>query len=182
MITYILRHGGVDLWTIVQESHATLSIYPHSGYILDPMPMLKGVWIQEGCLWGGFYTSRVSVWGLFNALVVGKGFWAPFIDAIPSLPFKWFFFSRSLYEWEIADKMFWAATVVAAFLICLGILHSPCQAYHKLFRNSFNSAGIITLLVFIITGGLFFQMCQMYSRLFQDGLVALEFPQGGRNL
>ena len=75
------------------------------------------------------------------------------------------------------DEVVWAATMVAAFLICLGIFNSPCQAYHELFHNSFDSAGIITLLVFIVTGVLFFQMCQIHSRLFWDGLVALEFPQ-----
>ena len=76
------------------------------------------------------------------------------------------------------DEMFWAAIIVAAFLIYLGILNSPCQAYHKLFCNSLNSARIVTLLVFIITGILFFLMCQIHRRLFGDGLVALEFPQG----
>ena len=52
--------------------------------------------------------------------------------------------------------MFWAATVVAAFLIYLGILYSPYQVNYKIFCNSFDSAGIITLLIFIITGILFF--------------------------
>ena len=74
--------------------------------------------------------------------------------------------------------MFWAATMVAALLICLGILNGPCQAYHELFCNSFDSTGIITLLVFIISSILFFQMCRMHSRLYRDGLVALEFSQG----
>ena len=68
--------------------------------------------------------------------------------------------------------------MVVAFFICLGILNSPCQAYHELFCNSLNSAGIITPLVFIISSIFLFQMCQMHSRLFRDGLVALEFPQG----
>ena len=100
------------------------------------------------------------------------------MDAIPSLPFNCFFSLQSLYEWAIVDEMFWAATVVAAFLIHLGILYSPCQMYHELFCNSFDSARIITLLAFIISSVLFFQMCQTHSRLLQDGLVALEFPQG----
>ena len=76
------------------------------------------------------------------------------------------------------DEMFQAATMVAVFLISLGILYCPCQAYHKVFCNSFDSAGIVTLLVFIAPGVLFFQMWKMHSRLFGDGLVALEFPQG----
>ena len=139
--------------------------------------MLKGVWNQEGSLWGGFYASRASIWGLIDALTVVKGVQASFIDTIPSLPFN-FLFPRSLYEWAIVDEMFSANIMVAAFFICLGVLNSPCQAYHELFHNSFDSARIITLLAFIITCILFFQMGQMHRRLLQDGLVALEFPQG----
>ena len=77
------------------------------------------------------------------------------------------------------DEMFWAATMVAALLICLGILYSPCQAYHKPFHNSFDSARIITLLVFIATGVLFFQMHQMHSGLFFGmGWLPLSFLRG----
>ena len=76
------------------------------------------------------------------------------------------------------DEMVWAATMVAVFFVCLGILNGLCQAYHEVFCNSFDSNRIITLLVFIVTDVIFFQMCQMHSRLFWDGLVALEFPQG----
>ena len=75
--------------------------------------------------------------------------------------------------------MFQAATMVAVFLIHLGILYSPCQAYHKLFHNPFDSARIITLLVFIATGVLFFQMCQMHSGHFWDGLLG--WPLGSLN-
>ena len=49
------------------------------------MPMLKGVWIQEGSL---LYTLRTSVWGFFNVLAVVGGVWDPFFDAIPSLLFN----------------------------------------------------------------------------------------------
>ena len=75
------------------------------------------------------------------------------------------------------DEVFWAVTMVAAFLICLGILYGPCQAYHKLFCNSFDSARIVSLLVFITTGVLFLQIHQMHHGHFWDWLVALEFPQ-----
>ena len=87
-------------------------------------------------------------------------------------------FSGSLYKRAIGDEIFWAATVVAAFLICLGVFHSPCQMNHELLCYPFNSAGIITLLILIIAGVLFFLMCQAHSRLFQEGLVTLSFLRG----
>ena len=83
MITCILRHDGVDLGTIVQESHTTLPIYPQSSYVLNPMLTLKGVQIQEGSLWGGLYTLRASIWGPFAALGVVRGVQAPFMDVTP---------------------------------------------------------------------------------------------------
>ena len=52
--------------------------------------------------------------------------------------------------------MFVAATVVAAFLICLGIFHSPCQMNHELLGYPLDSARIITLWVLIIADVLFF--------------------------
>ena len=74
--------------------------------------------------------------------------------------------------------MFGAATMIAAFILCLGIFYSPCQVHHKLLGYSFNSTWIITLFVFITLSILFFQMRQMHGQRFRDGLVALEFPQG----
>ena len=73
--------------------------------------------------------------------------------------------------------MFGAATMIAAFILCLGILYSPCQAHHELISDSFDSTRIIVLFVFIAPSILFPQMCQMHSWHFQDRLVALEFPQ-----
>ena len=87
VITYVLRHDGVDLGTIVQDSQTTLLIYPHSSYILSPMSLLKGVWIQEGSLWGGFHATTASIWGIFMTFVIVRVVLAPFIDAIP-LPFN----------------------------------------------------------------------------------------------
>ena len=178
MITYILRHDGVDLGTIVQESHTTLPIHPHSSYILDPMPSLKGVQIQEGSLWSGFYASRASVRELFTPLVIVRGVWGSLCWCHPSLPFNCFCLLEVFTSRQLWMKCSGVLQVVAAFLICLGILYSPCQAYHKLFCNSFNSTRIVTLLSFVIDSILFFEMLQMYSRLFQKGLVAFEFPQG----
>ena len=87
-------------------------------------------------------------------------------------------FSGSLYKWAIADEMFWASTVVAVFLICLGVFHSPCQMNHELLGYPLNSARIVTLWILIIASILFFLMCQTYSRLFQEGLMTPKFPQG----
>ena len=127
------------LGTIVQESHTSLPIYPHSSYVLDPIPSLKGVQIKEGSLQSGFHTLEASIWGLFMVLLVARGVWAPFVDAIPSFPFNCFFPWKSLQAGNV-DEMFQAATVVAAFLICLGIYCSLCQTNHKLLCYPFNSA------------------------------------------
>ena len=91
VIIYVPQHDGIDLGTIVQESHTTVPIYPHSSYVFNPIPLLKGVWIQEGSLQSGFYASGASVRGIFMALIIVGGVWAPFIVAIPSFPFNCFF-------------------------------------------------------------------------------------------
>ena len=70
MITYLTWHDGIYLGSIVQEGHTTFPIYPHFSYVFDPVPLLKGVWIQEGNLWSSLYASGASVWGLFAVLVV----------------------------------------------------------------------------------------------------------------
>ena len=90
MIAYIPWHDSIYLGTIIQEGHTTFPIYLYSSYIFDPIPSLKRVWIQAGSLQGGFYTSGASVWGLFVALVIIRGIWAPFIDAISSFSFNCF--------------------------------------------------------------------------------------------
>ena len=55
-------HNGADLGAIVQESHASLSIESYPGYILNPVPLIKGVGIQEGSLCLAFYTLGVLSW------------------------------------------------------------------------------------------------------------------------
>ena len=91
MITYVLWCDGIYLGTIVQEGDTTFPIYPHSSYVFNLIPLLKGVWIQEGSLQNGFYASRASIWGLYVVLVIARGVWAPFINAIPSFPFNGLF-------------------------------------------------------------------------------------------
>ena len=46
------------------------------------------------------------------------------------------------------DEMFGAATMVTAFLICLGFFHHPHQSDHELLGHPLDSTGIITLWVF----------------------------------
>ena len=110
--------------------------------------------------------------------LLSEGSRLPSLMPSPPCHLTVYFPLKSLHELAIADEMFQAATMIAALLLHLGILYSPCQAHHKLFHNSFNSARIIALFFFIATGVLFLQMHQMHSWHFQDGLVALEFPQG----
>ena len=73
MITYIPQHDGTYLGTTVQEGHTAFPIYPHFSYVFDPIPLLKGVQIQEGSLQSGLYALETSIWGLFAALVVVGG-------------------------------------------------------------------------------------------------------------
>ena len=76
------------------------------------------------------------------------------------------------------DELFQAGTMVTAFLICLGVFYGPCQAYHKLFHDSFDSTGIVTLLVFIATGVLFFQCVKCTMGIFGIGWLSLSFLSG----
>ena len=57
MIAYIPQCDGIYLGAIVQKGHATFPIYLHFSYVLNPVPLLKRVWIQEGSLQGCFYAS-----------------------------------------------------------------------------------------------------------------------------
>ena len=68
--------NGVDLCTIVKENHAALHINSYSGYILDPVPFIEGVGIQEGSLHSVFmpwvsHPGEPSVWLPF---LEGPGF------------------------------------------------------------------------------------------------------------
>ena len=164
---------------IVQESHTTPSIYPHSSYVFDPMPMLKGVWMQmmqKGVCWGGFMPWEPLSGGCLMHWLLSEGSRLP--SLMPSPPFHLtVYFPQSAYEQTIADEMFWAATMIAAFLLHLGILYSPCLVLHKLFGNSFDSARIMTLFIFIAPSILFLQMHQMHSWCFWGELIALGFLQ-----
>ena len=121
----------------------------------NSVPPLKRVWIQEESLQVGFYTLGASIGGLFMVLVVVRGVWAPFINAIPSFPFNCFL-SSSLHKWAIMNKLFGTATMVTALLFCLGIFHCPCQFDQKLLCHPLNSTRVITLWILTIISILFF--------------------------
>ena len=55
--------NSVDFCAIVKESHASLHVDSYSGYILDPVPFVKGVGIQERSLHLAFYAFNVPSWG-----------------------------------------------------------------------------------------------------------------------
>ena len=75
------------------------------------------------------------------------------------------------------DKMFWATTVIAVLLLCLGILYSPCQAHPKFLSNPNNSVRIIAPFVLISSSAFFLQVHQMHSWCFWGRLFALLFLQ-----
>ena len=99
---------------------------------LTPYHCQKGSRPKKGSLQSGLHTLGASIWGLFAALVIARGVWAPFIDAFPSFPFNCLFSLEVITSRQLQMEMFWAATVVAVFLICMGIFHSPYQTNHVL--------------------------------------------------
>ena len=80
--------NGVDLGAIVQESHASLPTGSYFGYVLDPIPSVKGIGIQEGSLHLAFYALDVPSWGTFGMATFPWGALAPFFGTIPSFWFK----------------------------------------------------------------------------------------------
>ena len=89
MILHIVGGDGVDLHAIVQQSLAALPIDLHFGHIFDPVPTLKGVWIQEGSLLRLGFALGTSSWGFLGIATFIWGVQIPFLDAIPSLQFNW---------------------------------------------------------------------------------------------
>ena len=41
------------------------------------------------------------------------------------------------------DEVLWAAAMVAAILLLLGILHGLCQVHHELFHNPINTVRVL---------------------------------------
>ena len=68
MTLHITGHDGIYLNAIVKESHTALSIDLHFGYILDPIPMLKGIRIQEVSLSASSYALGASSWEVLGVV------------------------------------------------------------------------------------------------------------------
>ena len=96
-----MRHDGIDLCTIAQESHAALPIDLQFGHVFNPMPMLKGVWIQEGSLCESCYALGTSSWGFLGVIIFIWGAWAPFFNALPSLQFNCIFSVKTLTSGQL---------------------------------------------------------------------------------
>ena len=66
---WFLMHPGVMVFfctPLSKESHTALPINPYPGYILHPIPSLKGIGIQEGSLCMTFCALGVPSWGAFS--------------------------------------------------------------------------------------------------------------------
>ena len=57
------QHHSVYLCTIIEESHAALSVNPYPSYIFNPIPLVEGIGIQEGSLCMMPYVLGVPFWG-----------------------------------------------------------------------------------------------------------------------
>ena len=66
MSLHVAGHNGIYLYTITKEGHTALSIDLHLGYILEPMPLLEGVRIQEGSLCTLLYTLGTPSGGIIG--------------------------------------------------------------------------------------------------------------------
>ena len=88
MVFNVPWHNGVNLCAIVKENHAALSTNSYPGYILDPIPLVKGVMIQEGSPCLAFYALDILSWGTFNVAVFPSGAQPPLLGTVPSFQFK----------------------------------------------------------------------------------------------
>ena len=76
--------NSIYLHTFVEEGNTALSINPYLGYIFDPIPLEKGVGIQEGSLFVMSYALGIPSWGTFSLAALTWGVWAVFFGAISS--------------------------------------------------------------------------------------------------
>ena len=56
--------------TIIEEGHTSLPIDPYLSQVFYPIPLEKGVRIQEGSLLLMLYALGVSSWGTFGLAVL----------------------------------------------------------------------------------------------------------------
>ena len=155
MITYVPRHDGIYLGTIVQEGHTTFPIYPYFSYVFNPIPLLKGVQIQEGSLWSGVYALGASIWGLLLCLLLSEGSRIP--SLMPSPPSH----LTVSYLWKSLQVGNCRRNVLGCYngnsiSHLFGCLSPPLPNKPKLLCHPLDSTGIITLWILIIASVLFF--------------------------
>ena len=137
--------NGVDLDTIVQGSHASLSIDSSSGYVLNPIPSGSG------------FKKGVCIWFIMPGVSCPRAplAWSPFLEGLrltPLVPSPLFSLNA------ISDKVIWATTVVTALLLLLNILHCSDKAYYELFGYAFNAIWVFTVNAFLLVDTLFLQV------------------------
>ena len=68
MSLHIAGGNGIYLHAIIKEGHTALFIDLHLGYVLNPMPSLEGVRIQEGSLCTLLYAVGVPSGGIIGVV------------------------------------------------------------------------------------------------------------------
>ena len=175
MVFNELWHNGVNLCTIVQESHADLPIHPYPGYVFNPIPSVKGIRIQEGSLLFGILCLGCPVMGhLWHGCLSLRGP-GSLLQHNPLSPVKMLVCSRCHYWWTISDKVIQAATVITMFLLLLSILHCSGKAYSEFPCHAFNAIWVFAVSTFLFVSVLFLQVCYPHSRDL-SWLTAFKFP------
>ena len=155
-------HNGVNLCTTVQESHAALPGNSYPGHVLDPIPLAKGIGIQEESLFGilhlGCPTLGHLQCGCLSLRGVGSLLWCH-----PLFSVEIWVCSRGHHQWTIVHKVVQAATVVTTLLL-LSILHCPGKVHNELFSYTFDAICIFAINAFLLVGTLFLQVCYLYRR------------------
>ena len=177
MTFHITGCDSIYLHAIIKESHSVLSIDLHLGFVLDSIPMLKGIRIQEESLSALSYTLGASSWGVsvccFHLRGQGSLLWC-----CPHLAVYLHVCSRCSYQWAVVDEVLQTATMITALLFHFGILHSPHKAHHEFLHDPVDTIGVFAFHFFILHGTLLLQVCQAHSGCFKCWLGPLELPQG----
>ena len=88
------------------------------------------------------------------------------------------FSSGCLHQWEIMDKMLWAAAMVAVFLLLLSLLHCPGKAHYEFLSHALNSFGVFSLGVLFF----FFQVLPPVQQVFWQAGCLSAFIEGRNSL
>ena len=149
--------NGVNLHVIVLESHAALPIDFYSGYVLDHIPSIKGVRVQEG--------SQCTAVYILVSCPGAPLVWSPFPDgfSLPSLvpsPLSGLKMNLLLFQpaRTITDEVVWAVTVITVFLCLFSIFHCPGKAYDELFSYTFGAIQVLIINASLLVGSLSFEV------------------------